>query len=52
MTTSLTIPRIGPSHPNAKVEFKLGDVTTTMIKVQQWGDHDFVHDTNLLRPIH
>lgn len=43
-------PQGGPSHPNAKVEFKLGDVTTTMIKCSNGETMTLFHDTNLPRP--
>ena len=40
----------GESHPNAKVNFKLGDVVTTMLRTA--GDETILlqHDTNLPRP--
>ncbi len=40
----------GESHPNAKVNFKLGDIVTTMIRTA--GDETILlqHDTNLPRP--
>jgi predicted dehydrogenase len=40
----------GESHPNAKVEFKLGDVVTTMIKCANGESILLQHDTNLPRP--
>lgn len=40
----------GASHPNAKVEFKLGDVVTTMIKCANGESLLLQHDTNLPRP--
>lgn len=40
----------GESHPNAKVEFKLGDVVTTMIKCANDETILLQHDTNLPRP--
>jgi predicted dehydrogenase len=40
----------GESHPNAKVEFKLGDVVTTMIKCANDESILLQHDTNLPRP--
>jgi predicted dehydrogenase len=43
-------PQGGPSHPNAKIEFKLGDVTTTMIKCSNGETMTLFHDTNLPRP--
>ena len=40
----------GAAHPNAAIEFKLGDKVTTMIKTNN--DESIVvhHDTNLPRP--
>jgi hypothetical protein len=40
----------GENHPNAKVEFKLGDVVTTMIKCANGETILLQHDTNLPRP--
>lgn len=40
----------GESHPNAKVEFKLGDVVTTMIQCANGETVLLQHDTNLPRP--
>ena len=40
----------GPSHPNAKIEFKLGDVVTTMIKCSNGESITLFHDTSLPRP--
>ena len=40
----------GENHPNAKVEFKLGDVVTTMIKCVNGETILLQHDTNLPRP--
>lgn len=40
----------GENHPNAKVEFKLGDVVTTMIKCANDETILLQHDTNLPRP--
>ncbi|MFT5143549.1 MAG: hypothetical protein ACI80V_001176 [Rhodothermales bacterium] len=40
----------GPDHPNAKVEFKLGDVVTTVIRTQNGESIIVSHDTNLPRP--
>lgn len=40
----------GANHPNAKVEFKLGDVVTTMIKCANEETILLQHDTNLPRP--
>ncbi len=40
----------GADHPNAKVEFKLGDVVTTSITTQRGETIILSHDTNLPRP--
>jgi hypothetical protein len=40
----------GENHPNAKVNFKLGDVVTTMIRTAQDETVLLQHDTNLPRP--
>ncbi len=40
----------GENHPNAKVNFKLGDVVTTMIKCARGETVLLQHDTNLPRP--
>jgi len=40
----------GENHSNAKVEFKLGDVVTTMIKCANGESILLQHDTNLPRP--
>lgn len=40
----------GEQHPNAKVEFKLGDVVTTMIRCTNGETILLQHDTNLPRP--
>lgn len=40
----------GENHPNAKVEFKLGDVVTTMINCANGETILLQHDTNLPRP--
>lgn len=40
----------GKDHPNAKIEFKLGDVVTTMIKCVNEETILLQHDTNLPRP--
>jgi predicted dehydrogenase len=40
----------GEDHPNAKVNFKLGDVVTTMIKCANGETILLQHDTNLPRP--
>lgn len=40
----------GTNHPNAKVEFQLGDVVTTVIKTFKGESIILSHDTNLPRP--
>lgn len=40
----------GSTHPNASVEFKLGDVATTMIRCANGETILLQHDTNLPRP--
>ncbi len=40
----------GPNHPNAKVNFKLGDVVTTHISCANGETILLEHDTNLPRP--
>jgi predicted dehydrogenase len=40
----------GENHPNAKVNFKLGDVVTTMIETANQETILLQHDTNLPRP--
>ncbi len=40
----------GPQHPNAKVEFRLGDVVTTSISTANGETILLQHDTNLPRP--
>ncbi len=40
----------GESHPNAKVEFRLGDIVTTHIKCVNGETILLEHDTNLPRP--
>ena len=40
----------GPTHPNAKVEFKLGDIVTTHIKCNNGETILLQHDTNSPRP--
>jgi predicted dehydrogenase len=40
----------GPNHPNAKVNFKLGDVVQTMIKCANGETILVTHDTNSPRP--
>ncbi len=43
-------PQGGPGHANANIEFKLGDVVTTMIKCNNGETITLFHDTNLPRP--
>ena len=40
----------GKNHPNASVEFKLGDVITSVLKTQNGESIIISHDTNLPRP--
>ena len=40
----------GPDHPNAKIQFKLGDVVTTVIKCAKGQTIVLSHDTNSPRP--
>ena len=40
----------GEDHPNAKIDFKLGDVITTVIKTSNDETITLQHDTNLPRP--
>ncbi|KAB7728673.1 gfo/Idh/MocA family oxidoreductase [Rudanella paleaurantiibacter] len=40
----------GPNHPNAKVNFKLGDVVTTMVECANGENIVIIHDTNSPRP--
>ena len=40
----------GADHPNAKVNFKLGDVVTTMIECANGENIMIIHDTNSPRP--
>ena len=44
------IERGGKDHPNAKVEFRLGDVVTTMIRTARGETITLTHDTSLPRP--
>lgn len=44
------IKKCGPSHPNAKINFKLGDVVTTSIGCANGETILLQHDTNLPRP--
>ena len=43
-------PEGGEKHPNAKVEFALGDIVTTVIKCAKGETLVITHDTNLPRP--
>lgn len=43
-------PQGGASHPNASVDFRLGDVVTTVIKCAKGETIVLTHDTNLPRP--
>jgi predicted dehydrogenase len=43
-------PKGGEKHPNSKVEFKLGDVVTTVIKCNNGETVILSHDTGLPRP--
>ena len=43
-------PKGGRNHPNASIDFKLGDVVTTMIKCANGESITLFHDTNLPRP--
>jgi predicted dehydrogenase len=43
-------PKGGPSHPNSKVLFNLGDVVTSIIKTSNGETILLSHDTNLARP--
>jgi predicted dehydrogenase len=44
------IKKCGPDHPNAKINFKLGDVVTTSITCANGETILLQHDTNLPRP--
>jgi len=44
------VDKAGEDHPNADVEFKLGDVITTVIRTQNGESIIVSHDTNLPRP--
>lgn len=44
------IKKCGPDHPNAKINFKLGDVVTTSISCANGETILLQHDTNLPRP--
>src|SRR3712207_8271856 len=47
---ALPICKGGKDHPNASVEFKLGDVVTTQIRCANGETILLQHDTNLPRP--
>ena len=47
---NLIVEKGGPNHPNAKVEFKLGDIVTTQIRCANGETVLLQHDTNLPRP--
>jgi len=40
----------GPEHPNAKIEFALGDIVTSVVKTARGETIVINHDTNLPRP--
>lgn len=44
------VKKCGPDHPNAKINFKLGDVVTTSITCANGETILLQHDTNLPRP--
>lgn len=44
------VKKCGPDHPNAKINFKLGDVVTTSISCANGETILLQHDTNLPRP--
>jgi len=43
-------PKGGPEHPNAKINYKLGDVVTTLVQTAGGESILLMHDTNLPRP--
>lgn len=43
-------PKGGPDHPNARVQFKLGDVVTTTLRCENGETIILQHDTSLPRP--
>ncbi|MEY3844548.1 MAG: hypothetical protein RL293_970, partial [Bacteroidota bacterium] len=43
-------PKGGKDHPNAKIDFKLGDVVTTQIQCANGETILLTHDTSLQRP--
>ena len=44
------VDQAGPDHPNARVEFKLGDIVTSMLSTQHGEVVVLHHDTNSPRP--
>ena len=42
--------QVGPDHPSAKLEIKLADIVTTVVKCQNGETIIIKHDTNLPRP--
>jgi predicted dehydrogenase len=40
----------GENHPNASIEFKLGDIVTTVVSTYNGENIVIIHDTNLPRP--
>lgn len=44
------IKKNGPEHPNAELEWKLGDIVTTLIQTSRGEKVLLSHDTNLPRP--
>ena len=44
------IDKSGPNHPNADIEFKCGDIVTTVIKCENGQTIMLSHDTNNPRP--
>ncbi len=44
------VDQAGPGHPNAQIDFKLGDVVTTMISTANGESILLQHDTSLPRP--
>jgi hypothetical protein len=47
---NLIVEKAGANHPNAKTEFKLGDIVTTQIRCANGETVFLQHDTNLPRP--
>ena len=48
--TDYIVEKAGKDHPNAKVEFKLGDIVQTMLKCENGETILLTHDTSLQRP--